>query len=33
LGRAHSVALNKVLIEDLLKPYVIGEDPFNTKRI
>jgi len=26
-------ALNKVLIEDLLKPYVIGEDPLNTERI
>ena len=26
-------ALNKVLIEDLLKPYVIGEDPLNSERI
>ena len=26
-------ALNKILIEDLLKPYVIGEDPLNTERI
>ena len=26
-------ALNKVIIEDLLKPYVIGEDPLNTERI
>ncbi len=26
-------ALNKVLIEDVLKPYVIGEDPLNTERI
>ena len=29
----NGVALNKVLIEDLLKPYVIGEDPLNTERI
>ena len=30
---AQGGALNKVLIEDLLKPYVIGEDPLNTERI
>jgi L-alanine-DL-glutamate epimerase-like enolase superfamily enzyme len=29
----NSEALNKVLIEDVLKPYVIGEDPLNTERI
>ena len=30
---AQGGALNKALIEDLLKPYVIGEDPLNTERI
>ncbi len=29
----NGVALNKVLIEDVLKPYVIGEDPLNSERI
>ncbi len=33
IGTARDGALNKVLIEDSLKPYVIGEDPLNTERI
>ena len=33
IGPASGGALNKVLIENSLKPYVIGEDPLNTERI
>jgi len=33
IGPIHGGTLNRVLIEDSLKPYVIGEDPLNTERI
>ena len=33
IGPTQGGALNKVLLEELLKPYVIGEDPLNTERI
>ena len=33
IGPTRGGALDKVLIEDLLKPYVIDEDPLNTERI
>ncbi len=33
IGPARGGAPNRVLIEDSLKPYVIGEDPLNTERI
>ena len=33
IGPARSGALDKALIEELLKPYVVGEDPLNSERI
>lgn len=33
LGLAEGGALNRMLIEDMLKPQVIGEDPLNNERI